>query len=585
MADPLRIGEEAMADIAAPAPVRVPSTRGVDLSAILLTLLLLAGSFFVVFPIWQILLQSFQSSAPGQPPNWSLSGWQAVFSERGLQAAAWNTITLTLVRQSIAIVLGVCVAWVLARTDLPGARVFEFLFWLAFFFPALTVTLSWILLLDPQFGLVNQLLKTTGLTGLGVGPLNVYSYFGIVWVQLMSTTLAVKVMLLTPAFRNMNASFEEASHTNGASTPRTFFRIFLPLMLPVILAVELLAILRSLEAFEVEQILGVRINLMVFSTWMYSSLNQDPPRYDAVSALAVMTILAALGLILVQRSILAGRRYTTITGRYQGNVVRLGPWRWPVSVGLVLLLVLIVGVPIVFSLMGTFMKLFGFFMADGWTLEHWQLALKDRLLIRSLVNTLFVAVGAAVASVVIHSLIAYILVRTRFYARGVVDVLSWLPFAVPGVVLGLGLITLFLQPQFRPIYGTHWALILALTIAGMPFGVQIVKSALMQLGEELEEASWTSGGNALQTARRVVLPLLSPTLVVVGLITFLSATRNVAQVALLSTPATQPLAVLQLNYLVEGRYEIASVLSVILLVLSLALAILVRRFGYRELST
>ncbi len=149
------------------------------------------------------------------------------------------------------------------------------------------------------------------------------------------------------------------------------------------------------------------------------------------------------------------------------------------------------------------------------------------------------------------------------------------------VVLSLGLVTMLLQPGFRPIYGTMAALVLALVIASMPFTVQIVKSGLMQLGTELEEASWVTGANAFRTYLRVVLPLLSPTLIVTAIITFLSASRNIAQVSLLSTPSTQPLSVLQLNYLVEGKYEVASVLSVILLGISLILALLARIFGYR----
>ncbi|MFN0073577.1 MAG: ABC transporter permease [Chloroflexota bacterium] len=576
--------QTAAPEIAPPAGSIVTVARRLELQTVLLTLLALTVGFVTVYPIAQIALQSFQASIPGQTPVWSLDGWHAVFTERGLQSAAWNTVTLTVVRQGISVVIGVFIAWLLARTNLPGARIFEFLFWLAFFFPSLTVTLSWILLLDPQFGLINQWLRSIGFGEGNSGPMTIYSFWGIVWVQLMATTIAVKVMLLTPAFRNMNASFEEASYISGSSTLDTFRRIFIPLMMPVILAVQLLAILRSLEAFEIEQILGGRINLRVFSTWIYSVLNQQPPRYDAVSALAVVTIVVALGLILLQRTMLANRSYTTVTGKFGGQLIPLGRSRWPLCVGIAVLLVLIIGVPVVFAIMGTFMKLFGFFMADGWSLQHWNTALNDRTLGRALGNTMTLALSTALVSVFLHSLLAYVLVRTKFFGRSALDVVTWLPFAVPGVVLSLGLVTMLLQPAFRPIYGTMAALGVALVIAGMPFSVQIVKSSLMQIGTELEEASWVTGANGFRTYLRVVLPLLSPTLVVTAIITFLSATRNIAQVALLSTPGTQPLSVLQLNYLVEGKYEIASVLSVILLCISLVLAVLARVFGYRGVT-
>ncbi|MBM2832726.1 MAG: ABC-type Fe3+ transport system permease component, partial [Dehalococcoidia bacterium] len=172
-------------------------------------------------------LQSFQVSKPGEAVRWGLDGWRAVFSESALQKAAWNTVSLAIVRQFLALFFAILIAWLLARTDVPGAKVFEFLFWLAFFLPALTVTLSWILLLDPQFGLVNQginlVLGSLGLPPLGtdegklgVGPINIYSFWGIVWVHLVGTSIAIKVMILTPAFRNMNSAYEEASRVSGA---------------------------------------------------------------------------------------------------------------------------------------------------------------------------------------------------------------------------------------------------------------------------------------------------------------------------------------------------------------------------------
>ena len=133
-----------------------------DLSQASTTVLLLLVALVSLYPIAQVVLQSFQSSSPGEAATWSLSGWQALVSERGLQTAVWNTINLTLVRQALALVVGIVVAWLLGRTNVPGRHIFEFLFWLAFFFPSLTVTLSWVFLLDPRFGVFNQLLASTG---------------------------------------------------------------------------------------------------------------------------------------------------------------------------------------------------------------------------------------------------------------------------------------------------------------------------------------------------------------------------------------------------------------------------------------
>jgi iron(III) transport system permease protein len=553
---------------------RLPSTREWPP-----TLLLLLVAIVAIYPIVQVVLQSFQSSAPGEDGQFALRGWQALVSERAIQTAVWNTVSVAVVRQLIALVVALFIAWLLARTDVPGGKIFEFMFWLAFFMPSLTVTLSWLFLLDPRFGVLNQ-----ALAGIGLGPLNIYSFWGIVWVHLVGSSVAIKVMLLTPAFRNMNSALEDASHTSGAGTLETMRRVFIPLMLPTIVAVEFLALLRAFEAFEVEQILGAPIRFYVASTWIYDTLAQIRPRYDSVMALAVAMILVALVLVALQRLIVSGRRYTTITGQFQANRKRLGPWRWPAFAFLVLVTVLIVGVPLVCSLLATFMKKFGFFTAQPWTLDNWLIAFRDPLLLRSLQNTVVLALSAAVGALLVFSLIAYVITRTRFWGRAPLDYLSWLPFTVPGIILSVALYTLFLQPGMRLFYGSMFALVLALLISGMPFAVQTMKGAFLQLSRELEEASLASGASWWHTYRKIVLPLISPTLVVIGVISFISAGRNISQVALLSTTATRPLSIMQLDYISEGKYEVAAVIATLLLVLSLALALLARRFGYKGVA-
>jgi iron(III) transport system permease protein len=562
----------------------------IEVQTILLTLLLVGVALLVITPLFYVVLQSFQATKPGAPTTWSLAGWQSLLTDQSLKSAAWNTLSLAVVRQAISGVLAVFVAWLLARTDVPGSKVFEFLFWLAFFLPALTVTLSWMLLLDPQFGLINQVLRGMGFwlgltrPGTNSGPLTIYSFWGLVWLHVTGTSTAIKVMILTPAFRNMNSALEEAARMAGSSTLRATINVFIPLMLPTIVAVELLAILNSLQAFEIEQVVGTRFNFFVFSTWIYDSLAQQSPRYDSIGAFAVVVMIIAIAGIILQRRFFANRSYATVAGHFQTQKLQLGRARWFAAGLLAIFAVVLLGVPLVFSLMGTFMKLFGFFVAQPWTLGQWQIAFSDPLLIRSLWNTIQLGLETAIVGIALQALIAYIVVKTRYFARGTLDFISWLPFTVPGIILSLGVLTMILQPQLRWLYGSMASLVLALIIANMPFGVQIVKGGLMQLGKELEEASLSCGGNRFYTYRRVVLPLISPTLVVVGVISFIGAARNISQVALLSNSATQPLSILQLDYLAEGKYEVASVIATILLFVSLGLALIARVFGYKGVN-
>jgi iron(III) transport system permease protein len=230
------------------------------------------------------------------------------------------------------------------------------------------------------------------------------------------------------------------------------------------------------------------------------------------------------------------------------------------------------------------MKKFGFFTAEPWTLNNWSTAFNDRLLLRALQNTIVLALSTALASLVIFSLIAYVITRSKFWGRTYLDYFSWLPFTVPGLILSVALLTMFLQPVARPLYGTMFTLVLALMISSMPFAVQNMKGAFSQLSTELEEASFITGGTWWHTYKRIVLPLISPTLVVIGIISFISAGRNISQVALLSNSAIRPLSIMQLDYISEGKYEVAAVIATILMALSLGLALLARRFGYKGVS-
>jgi iron(III) transport system permease protein len=560
-------------------PIAVRPAPRLDTQSVLCTAVLAAVAFTVVYPVALVALQSFQVAGPGEPARWGLDGWRAAFQEPGLRAALLNTVKVTFVRQLLSLPLAVVIAWLIARTNLPGRDWIEFGFWAAFFLPTLTVTLGWILLLDPDYGLINTSLAKL----IGRKPFDIYSFWGIVWVHVITGSLTVKVILLTPAFRNMNVAFEEASRVAGASTLRTALRITVPVMAPAILSVLLLGTMVSLQTFEVEQVLGIPFRFFVFSTMIYDLLVTRVPRYDAATALAVVTLAAMLPLVLAQQWLTRGRRYATITGQFQNRPHTLGHWRWPAWALVALILVIVLGVPLAFAVLGSFMKLFGFFdIPQPWTVDNWATVLTDELFLRSLGNTLILAVGTAVAAVVVHSLIAYIAVRTRYAGRRALDVISWLPFTVPGIILGLALLWLFLDVRLlRPLYGTMAVLIIAGVIAGMPLGVQIIKSGLLQLGSELEEASRIAGGSWWATYRRIVLRLMAPTLVAVGMITFVGAARNIGNIALLATSANRPLSILQLDYIAQRKLEAAVVVACIIMVISLAGALLARLAGLR----
>jgi iron(III) transport system permease protein len=563
----------------------IPQRRifALEPASLLIGLLFIAVAVLVLTPLLLLLVGSFQLARPGEVPVYGLAGWKRAFSDPSMLEALWNTVSLAVVRQAIALVFGVILSWLIARTDLPWRNGLEFIFWISFFLPSLPVTLGWILLLDGKFGLLNQWLQALPFV---TGPLfNVYSYWGIVWVH-MTTSLGVKVLLLAPAFRNLDASLEESARSCGATPGVTLMRIVVPLMMPAILVSTVLGLIRSMEAFEIELLLGVPIGLFVYSTKIRDLVAYEPPDYASATALGSIFLLLLLVMVALQRWYLGQRHYRTVTGRgFSTNPTSLGRWRWPIFAIVVLIALSVTLLPVAVLLMGTFMRAFGYFdIPNPWTMENWQRVLADPSLIRSLWNTIFVGLGTAVTGAVFYSLIAYVVVRRHFKGKATLDFISWLPWAVPGILMGLALLwAVFETRVLLFLYGSVYLLIIALFIKSMPIGVQISKSVLVQLGPELEEAARISGGSWLQTYGRVLVPLLTPTLIVVGLLGFMSAARDISTVVLLGSSQSRTMALLALDYAFGGQFERGSVVafmtSLVVIVTALISHIVGRKVG------
>ncbi len=556
------------------------SPRGILLFAIVV-----AVGFFTAYPVSLLLLKSFQVSVPGEAVQWGLSGWKQAFGDDALVKAFGNTLFLGSVRTGITLVLAIYFAWVVTRTNTPMRGFIEFMMWLGFFLPAIPMTMGWILLLDPFSGVLNTFLRDT----LGLpSPFNIYSYGGIVWAHLAFST-SIRFLLLTPAFRSMDAALEEAARIAGNNPLRVLTRVTVPVLAPAIIIGTSLGFIKSLESLEIELLLGRRAEISVFTTRIFDYLRWEPPLYGRATALSSIFLLIIFAMIWLQRVLIGKRHYTTVTGRgFRAGVTDIGRWRWVTFGSSMLFVGVMIILPLCMLLMGTFMRLSGIFdIPDPWTLKHWTDAFDDPVFLRSLRNTLFMGFGAAATGAVVYSLIAYMLVRGRFLGRGLLDFFSWLPWAIPGVLVSLSLLWVFLGsgPIFKPVYGTLFILIIATTIGTLPLGVQILKASIMQMSPELEEASRVHGASLRQTIARIVMPLMAPAVMSVAIISFISAVRDVPTVIFLANFQTRPLSLLMLDYIIGGEREKATVIGVFLAALIVVVALAGRKVGLQMGST
>jgi iron(III) transport system permease protein len=233
--------------------------------------------------------------------------------------------------------------------------------------------------------------------------------------------------------------------------------------------------------------------------------------------------------------------------------------------------------------MGSFMKLFGFFnLPQVWTLNHWEVAIGDDVFQTSLENMLVLGAGTALCAVVVYSIVSYCTVRLKNRFNSSLDVVTWLPLTIPGIIISFGYLYMALRvPVFTPLYGTMGILILVSFLGAMTLGVQIIKVHMLQIGPEVEEAGRVVGGSWARTYLSIITPLAAPALAIVGVMVFAGTIRQVSSIFLLSTGDTRVLALLQIEYLVEGVLGPAAVVGTIIVLISLVAALCVRLISQR----
>ena len=545
--------------------------------------LLLFLGYFLIWPVILLLINSFNTANDWfvEPRSWGITHWINAFQRPGLLRSLGNSLLIWTFTVAISFPVGVSIAWLLARTKIPFSHTLEFLFWVSYMVPSLPTTIAWITLLDPDIGVINVAVKN--LFHLDQGPFNIFSVPGIVWANLMGHGISIKVMLLTPAFRNMDATLEEAARVGGAGNLRTLFKVTLPLMISPMMTVFALQLLRVFQSFETEYLLGMPFGFFVYSTKIFTLIRNQIPNYGEATVLASLTLLIIAFIIPLQRWILARRRYTTITGSFRPGLIDLGKWNYFAFGLIVFLLALLTVGPLAILVLGSFMQRIGYFVL-GFTLDHWRFVLTDPVFVKALRTTLVLSVSAAVFSPLLFSILAYILVRTRLPGRGALDFMIWSAGSIPGILAGLGLLWVFIgTPGLNFLFGTIWALIIVILLQGKTTGVNIMKGVLVQVGAEMEEAARVSGAGWLRTYVMIWLPLLTPSLSLLAVMNFVAAAGATSSIILLASRDTMTLSLmaLELSSVAVSNREAASIISIFIIALTVSGALLVRYFSRR----
>ncbi|MBF8304140.1 MAG: Fe3+ siderophore transporter, inner rane subunit [Dehalococcoidia bacterium] len=544
---------------------------------LMISLLLVVG-FLVVYPLFMLVYGSFRGGGPGTEAPLSLDGYRIAYTNPSTYKVLWTTMWLGVVRTIITMILSVFLAWVVTRTDTPWRGGLEVLVWTVFVLPLLPVVVSWTLLAGPR-GFINQGLMS--FFHLSNPPFDIYSYGGIIWVSVIFWA-SIIFILITPAFRGMDASLEESSRMSGASGLTTIRRITIPVLMPAILGATVLVFIRFLESFEIELFLGYGARIYVYTTRIWLLLGLAPADYPQAMALSTMFLGLIFILIYIQWKLIGQKQYTTVTGRgFATRVTRLGKWKYVTFAIVILYFIVGVILPLLTLILGSFMRIWGVWVADPFTVKHWIATFNDPRFLPSLRNTMYVGIGSATLGMIFYSLLSYIIVRSQMPAKKTLDFITWLPWGVPGLVLALGFLWAYVGgiPFLSALFGTIWLLMLVLIVSRLPLGVRVMNGAMYQFGKELEESSRVLGASWFYTFRRVIAPLLTPAFLSTWIILFLTAVRDLVTVVFLYTPPSRLISITLLEHWIGGEYERATVVGLIMSVVILVIALGARWLG------
>lgn len=535
-------------------------------------------AYLTVVPLAMLVYGSFKSSPPGVAGHFTLDHYAVLFQRPEMIRSVMNSLIFGVGSSLLAFIGGVYLAWVTERTNMPLKKAIYGAILVPLIVPGLLTTIGWIMLFSRRSGLVNLIGRE--LFGLEQ-PLELYNMAGMIWV-LGSDQIPLAFLLLSASFRSMDPSLEEAAVISGTGIVRTTFRITLRILLPAILAVWMISFVRAIENFEVPALIGIPSGILVFATEVYLA-TQKSANFGLASTFAVVyLVITAIGIVFYLKATKISERFTTITGKgYRPVAFDLGRWRYPLALITLLFAFVLFILPVLTVVWSSFLP---FYMPPSkealasLTLGNYKRLLSLPVIGRAFWNSLVLGVSSATIVMFFTAIIAWIVVRSRSPLKGTLDFLAFSPIAVPGLVLGIAILWLYLTLPI-PIYGTLWILLIAYVIKYLPYGMRACSTSMHQIQKELEEASEVSGASWPYTFTRVIVPLLLPGFVAGWIYVITHSFRELSTSIMLYRSGTEVLSVVILELWDSGQYPELSALGMSLVVVLLAISLVARWIG------
>lgn len=511
---------------------------GLDQLMTVLSFVLLA--VIVVIPIFMIVYHAFFFEG-----QFSLSLFTDQLFKGDNLASMWNTIKIAFWVTIFGTIMGVFYAWLLGRSDIPAKGLMRALFSIPYMFPPFLGAMAWDLLLNGRSGYLNNWLMDV--FNLSSAPFNINTLAGIIFVE-VSYYFPFVFMQVVSALERMDPTLEESARIAGAKQMTVIRKITLPLVLPATSAGALLILISSLAHFGVPSILGFSQGIYTLPTRIYALIIRAGGSFDGIrqaAALSIMLVVVVAAALILQKKVLSSGSYDIIKGKsMRPTLIKLRGAKIPLFLLAVATLIFIVVIPLVMIFLVGLLKAYGLpLVPANFTLNNYINVLTSDQTMASIKNSLIVSAGAGIICMFLGTLIAYVVQKIKPKGKGVLEVLSVLPYSIPGTVLSIGVILAWSGALGINLYNSIWIILVAYMARYLSFSMKTSSAALLQVHPSLEEAARTCGASHTESLKDITLPLIRPAMVSGFFLIFLPAMREVTTSVLLYGPNTRTLGV------------------------------------------
>jgi iron(III) transport system permease protein len=521
---------------------------------------LVVVAFLVLLPVVFLVEESLNIGDPMAfpPQEYGLANYVAMFEE-DLQVII-NTVVIAVAATVMAMLIGVTLAWILTRTNVPGREKLERLMELPYYMTPLVGALAWAVLASPRSGFFNQVWRWAG----GTGDLfNIYSMFGIAWIMALFEGTVAFVMI-SAAMKSMDPALEESARVIGASKLRTALTVTLPLVMPGVLGATLFVFAEMLGSFAAALVIGIPARVYVITTAIWDSTLSYPPAYGRASAMGLALFVVMFAMLTFYRWMVGRGNFATITGKaFRPRLIDMGRLAWLLFAVCALYVLLAVVLPIAALLLTSLQRFATALLHQAqFTFANYELALALGPVRTALANSLLLGLGVASVGVIIMALLVWIIYRSQLVGRGGIEYLVMFPQAVPRLVFGLALLWAWLNMPI-PIYGTLWLLALAYFTVMLPIGVRTLAGVVLQVDKSLEECARVCGAGWVYQLRTVTLPLLKPGVIAAWLLIFMACVRELGVSVFLMGPNAKVIAPSIVSAFASSGIELTAAMALI----------------------